>query len=95
MLSCRDESAIWTTAVARYEQGLGAAFFAERPAETAQRRYAILPESETLIPGSENGLEFLYYSKALPQKSFEDFVQFVNSAFPEKNELQAEDNQAL
>lgn len=35
------------------------------------------------------------YPEALPGKSVGDFLQFMLSAFPDKDELQAEDNRAL
>lgn len=91
----RNESAFWTTSAPRYEQGLGAAFFAERAAKIAHWRCANLPGIGNFAQASGDVRQSFDYPEGLSQKLLGNFLQFKHSAFPREHELQGESNRAL
>lgn len=66
-LDSLDYPAFWTVPPTQYEQGLGAAFFAEGVAEIALRMYAGLAGLGTFVRTQNIVFQSLDYRKALPQ----------------------------
>lgn len=67
-------------AVARCEQWLSTAFFAERAAQTTHRGYDVPPAFENSAQAPGDVLQLTEYPEALLRKSLQDFLQFMHSA---------------
>lgn len=81
MLDSRKESAFKTTVVARYEQGLGVAFSAERATEADRQWHAVLTESETFAQGLNNFFSLWTTPKLCPESHLENFCSFRTQRF--------------
>lgn len=74
---------------------MGAAFSAEGAAPAAPQRDSILPRLGNFAEASRDILQFVVYSRGPGGETSRYFLQFMPSAFSERNELQAENIQAF
>lgn len=83
----QESESFYRTAASMYQPGFGAEFTVEQAAESSSRYYEILRELETFSQAAGNILSFLNYHDALPQRSSEDSLELVSSAFFKKCQL--------
>lgn len=70
-------------------------FFAQGAAKAAHRGLTVLKRLRTFVQAPEDTNESLNYPKALPQRLFGDFSQFMQSAISAATKLPEEDSQYL
>lgn len=78
-----------------YQNGLSAAVFAERAAETAYRGYMILTGFQTVSQAPGNSLQSADYPDTLSQQRFGAFLEFMLSTIERENGLQREESRAF
>lgn len=84
MPDSQERSVFQTTATARYEQELGTAFFCKTSSKAPHRGYPALTELGTIAQAPEHIFQSPHYRGTTLRKSFRDFLQSMQSAFPEE-----------